>query len=338
METLNMSESRDDRRSRDYPIPLEHGNAICYSGYRQGQSPAKGIFPTYDEVKEDLLILEKNWDLLRLYDCGPHALVVLKVIRNEGLDLKVMLGLKMSAERNKPDSSDTRLSEQILAANRQRNSKEVKRAIGLANRYPDIVFAVSVGNGTSVDRTDHMMPLDSLIRYVRQIKKEIAQPVTFCENHAAWSSNLESLAAELDFIAVQTYPVRECPTVADAVEYTQQKYYSVAQHYPDKRVILSGVGWTTASNGCGIEPANATEELQAWYYEALRAWTTREKILTFVFEAFDEPWKGSSDPLEPEKHWGLFNVDRSPKLVMQGLYSECVPANKPLEFHANSDC
>ena len=47
-----------------------------------------------------------------------------------------------------------------------------------------------------------------------------------------------------------------------------------------------------------------------------------ERILTFVFEAFDEPWKGSPDPLEPEKHWGLFYVDRSPKLAMRSVYPE----------------
>ena len=45
-------------------------------------------------------------------------------------------------------------------------------------------------------------------------------------------------------------------------------------------------------------------------------------ILCFVFEAFDEPWKGSPDPLEPEKHRGLFTVDRKPKLAMQALYAE----------------
>jgi Glycosyl hydrolases family 17 len=38
-------------------------------------------------------------------------------------------------------------------------------------------------------------------------------------------------------------------------------------------------------------------------------------VLTFVFEAFDEAWKGSPDPAEPEKHWGLFHADRSPKPV-----------------------
>lgn len=37
----------------------------------------------------------------------------------------------------------------------------------------------------------------------------------------------------------------------------------------------------------------------------------------FFFEAFDEPWKGDPDnPLGAEKHWGLFNVDRTPKEVM----------------------
>ena len=41
-----------------------------------------------------------------------------------------------------------------------------------------------------------------------------------------------------------------------------------------------------------------------------------------MFEAFDEPWKGSPDPLEPEKHWGLFDVNRTPKLVMRDRYAE----------------
>lgn len=69
-----------------------------------------------------------------------------------------------------------------------------------------------------------------------------------------------------------------------------------------------------------MDPENASEALQAQYYEQLMAWTTREKILTFVFKAFDEPGKGSPDPREPEKHWGLFNVDRTPKMVLQSVF------------------
>jgi hypothetical protein len=51
-------------------------------------------------------------------------------------------------------------------------------------------------------------------------------------------------------------------------------------------------------------------------------WTRETGLLCFVFEAFDENWKGSPDPLEPEKHWGLFTVDRRPKAVMRSLYPE----------------
>ena len=51
-------------------------------------------------------------------------------------------------------------------------------------------------------------------------------------------------------------------------------------------------------------------------------WSDNTGILTFVFEAFDEPWKGSPDPMEPEKHWGLYTVDRKPKRVMRELYAE----------------
>jgi exo-beta-1,3-glucanase (GH17 family) len=36
-----------------------------------------------------------------------------------------------------------------------------------------------------------------------------------------------------------------------------------------------------------------------------------------VFEAFDENWKGSPDPEEPEKHWGLYGVNRQPKLAQR---------------------
>ena len=39
-----------------------------------------------------------------------------------------------------------------------------------------------------------------------------------------------------------------------------------------------------------------------------------------MFEAFDETWKASPDPLEPEQHWGLYTVDLQPKQVVRGGY------------------
>lgn len=296
-----------------------HGNAICYSGYREGQSPQAGIYPSYAEISEDLNILANNWKFLRLYDCSPHAETVLEVIRRERLDFKVMLGLDMAAEMsnwNCPWGAE--YSEEILSANRQANSRQVDKLIALSSDYSDIVSSVSVGNEATVEWTDHMVPVESLLAYVRRIKHAINQPVTFCENYVPWTSKLEPLAAELDFISVHTYPAWEYRSIDDALEYTMQNYHDVVNHYPGKPVVITEAGWTTASNGRGLDSHNASEELQAIYYEQLLEWTTKEEILTFVFEAFDEPWKGSPDPLDPEKHWGLFTVDRTPKLVMQG--------------------
>ena len=54
----------------EHPVLIEPGNAICYSGYRDGQSPVEGLFPSYDQVRQDLHLLARNWRYLRLYDCS----------------------------------------------------------------------------------------------------------------------------------------------------------------------------------------------------------------------------------------------------------------------------
>jgi exo-beta-1,3-glucanase (GH17 family) len=55
----------------------------------------------------------------------------------------------------------------------------------------------------------------------------------------------------------------------------------------------------------------------------MKAWANEANITTFFFEAFDEPWKGDPNNMQgAEKHWGLFSVDRKPKLVMKELYPE----------------
>ena len=189
---------------------LETGSAICYSGYREGQSPIDGSYPSYEQVREDLAILKGHWKFLRLYDCSRHAEIVLDVIRNEGLPLKVMLGADMAAELSNPNCPwGAQFDEQGLQANRQANRAEIGRMIGLAERYPDIVFSVSVGNEATVEWTDHLVPVESLIEHVHRIRSAIPQPITFCENYVPWTHKLEPLAAELDFLSLHTYPVWE---------------------------------------------------------------------------------------------------------------------------------
>ncbi len=317
-------------------LKLPYGNAICYSGYRRGQNPGSWIYPTVAEIREDLLILQKNWWLLRLYDCSLHAERVLEVVRTERLDFRVMLGAYLGAEvSNAGCPWGGTYSEEQLQANLAENDAEVGRLIALARRHEDIVFSVAVGNEATVDWTDHLVPLDRMIGHVRRVRRGVSQPVTYCENYVPWRDTLRDLAAELDFISLHTYPVWEYRNVREALAYSKDNYDSVANLYPGKPVVISEAGWPTGSNGRGIDPANASEDLQESYYRDLMDWTQAEGILAFLFEAFDEPWKGSPDPMEPEKHWGLFTVDREPKKVMQALYPELMP-RRPAERPADS--
>ena len=303
-------------------LNIDYGKAICYSGFREGQSPGR-ICPSYEEIKEDLLILHDHWKYLRLYDCDEHSEIVLEVIQKENLDFKVMLGAYIVAEVNNYGCPwGGAYSEEQLEKNKIANVERIKKLIRLANQYPDIIFSLSAGNEACVDWTDHYVPVDSVIRYVRMIKKEAKQPVTFCENYVPWLDKLKDLVDEVDFISIHTYPVWEYKNLHEAMEYTKQNFYAVADKYPEKLVVITEAGWTTYSNGRGICPSNVSEEHQTVYYNDLIKWCEEDVILTFVFEAFDESWKGSEEALEPEKHWGLFKVDRTPKLVMRELFSE----------------
>lgn len=304
-------------------LSIATGNAICYSGFREGQYPG-GKYPSYEEVKEDLLILEKNWKYLRLYDCDEHSKTVLEVIQQEQLDLKVMLGAYINAEMNNfgcPWGGGT-YSQETLDSNKERNYYQICKLIQWANKYPEIIFSLSVGNEACVSWTDHYVPVERVIEFVRMVKKGAKQPVTFCDNYVPWMSKLKPLVKELDFISIHTYPVWEYKNIHEAIDYTKQNYYQVTNHYPDKLVVITEAGWATNSNGQGICTSNVNEELQKEYYTDLMKWCSEDSILTFVFEAFDEPWKGSPDPNEPEKHWGLFYENRQPKLVMQELFKE----------------
>ena len=300
-------------------LKLPQGNAICYSGYRHGQSPGSRVYPSLEEIREDLSILRKHWQLLRLYDCSEHAVCVLQVIREERLPFQVMLGAYLGAEMNNFGCPwGATFTEEQLEASQHENEAELERLVALARQYEDIVFSVAVGNEATVEWTDHFVPVARMIEYVRRVKARITQPVTFCENYVPWQHKLRVLVSELDFISLHTYPVWEYKHVHEALAYTRDNYDSVARLYPDKPVIITEAGWCTNSNGRGMNAEHAVQELQAMYLRDLIDWTDEAGILCFVFEAFDEPWKGSADPLEPEKHWGLYTVDRRPKLVMDG--------------------
>ena len=298
------------------------GPSVCYSGYRQGQSPVERVYPSLAQIREDLHLLRPRFCNLRLYDCSLHAERVLQVLREDALPFRVLLGAALGAEASNPGCAWGGVHDaDTLAANAAENEAEIARLVALAARHADIVAAVAVGNETTPDWTDHLVPVECMRHYLQRVRQAVAQPVTFCENYVPWLDRLEGVVPELDFISVHSYPQWEHHGVATAMAHTEANLAAVARRWPGVPLVLSEAGWCTASHGRGIPPAHASPDLQARHLHELSHWARDTGTPTFLFEAFDEPWKGSLDPLEPEKHWGLYTVDRRPKPALAALAS-----------------
>jgi len=153
------------------------------------------------------------------------------------------------------------------------------------------------------------------VEYVRRVKAEIDQPVTVADNYAWWARHGQPLAAEVDFLGVHTYPQWEEKTIDEALSYTIENLAAVRAALPDKPIVILEAGWATVASEFG---RRANEADQERHFGELRDWARAHNVTVFWFEAFDEPWKGDpDDPLGAEKHWGLFDVQRRPKLAMQ---------------------
>jgi exo-beta-1,3-glucanase (GH17 family) len=295
--------------------------AVCYSGFRHGQHPDRGqgaINPGDKEILEDLQLLQQNgFGLIRLYDAQENSAAVLRLIQANKLKLKVLLGAWLDAEVSNPNCPWRKepIAQDVLDANKLKNRREIEQAIRLANQYSNIVVAVSVGNECLVDWNDHMVPVDSVIGYVRKVKQSIHQPVTVCDNYNWWSHNGADLAKELDFVSVHTYPIWEGKDIDEAMPFTIANLQVVRNALPHSRIVITEAGWATVASEFG---PRASGEKQARYYHDLFAWMDKMNITTFFFEAFDEDWKGDpNNMLGAEKHWGLFTVDRDSKEAMR---------------------
>lgn len=296
--------------------------AICYSGFRSGQHPDRGqgaINPSEDNILEDLQILIKaGFKIIRQYDCGENSQLVLEVIKKNQLELKVLQGIWLKAELSN-HLSCAWLTEAIpqkeLESNKASNLEEIQRGIELANAYPELIVAVNVGNEALVDWNDHKVDTKVIISYVKKVQQEIVQPVSVADNYEWWAAHGQELAATVDFVAIHVYPVWEGKTIAEAMAYSIENIAKVKTALPNAKIVITEAGWPSTA----IEFSDrVSEAMQKQYYTELGTYAKENNITTFFFEAFDEDWKGDPDkPLGAEKHWGLYNIDRTPKEVMQ---------------------
>jgi len=299
--------------------------AVCYSGFRSGQHPDRGDGaknPSYEEILEDLQMLttQTPFRLIRMYDCQLNTQMVLEVIRKNKLEIKVLLGIWLKAELSAHETCawlTEPIPQETLDKNKVLNAAEIKRGIDLANKFKDIVVAVNVGNEALVEWNDHKVSTESIIAYVKEVQQAIGQPVTVADNYEWWVSHGQELAKVVDFVAIHTYPVWEGKSIDEGMSYTIQNVKNVMAALPGAQIVITEAGWASTASEFG---ERSSESIQKRYVKELMEWSQQNNFTTFIFEAFDEDWKGNPDnPLGAEKHWGLYKVDRTPKEVI-GLF------------------
>jgi exo-beta-1,3-glucanase (GH17 family) len=302
--------------------------AVCYSGFRSGQHPDRGdgaINPTYEETLEDLTILNNDagFKLIRIYDSGKNSGMVLRVIKENKINIKVMLGIWLKAELSNHETCEwltEPIPEEELQQNKKLNLIEIEKGIKLANEYKDIIVAVNVGNEALVDWNDHKVDTDTIISYVQKVQSAIKQPVTVADNYKWWADYGIELAKVVDFISIHIYPVWEEKDINEGLSYSIENFMEVQNALPGVKIVITEAGWPSVASEF---PDRVSEEKQLQYYNEIMSWSKENDITTFWFEAFDEDWKGEpGNMMGAEKHWGLYTVDRNPKKVMQHLYND----------------
>ena len=296
---------------------LPYGRAICYSGYRNGQSPITKIYPTDQEVLEDLRILEQHFDYIRMYDPYGHAQSVLRVIEQHQIKLKLILGVEPRGEISNPNCPwGGKHSEEAIAKHKVSNYEQLDALAALANRYEEIICAVAIGNENISDWHPNLMNPKTLADHARYLKKLVKQPVTFCEGGYAWRKDGQAIQKEVDFVSIHSYPLWQRIRPAEAVQKTIQDYQETVRMYPDKPVIFTEFGWATSADQKMVE-GDANEINQLHYLNEMLTWGEQHQVIMFLFEAFDEPWKGGNNPQEAEKNWGIYFENRQPKQYMK---------------------
>lgn len=196
--------------------------------------------------------------------------------------------------------------------------------------------------------------------------------ITSSDNFASWGGgdkeyhveDLNKLIKAVDYISIHTYPMHDThynpvfwgvmphekqltdeekidSLMLRARDYAKGQYRGVQNYLKsigvNKPIHIGETGWATMSKSLyGQNGSKACDEYKsALFYNSMRAWTNKENISCFYFEAFDENWKDAANPQGSENHFGLINLQNEAKYVLwnevdKGTFKGLTRNGKPI--------
>nr|WP_232457115.1 glycosyl hydrolase family 17 protein [Polaribacter sp. SA4-12] len=196
--------------------------AISYGGYRE--KSREDNQPTIPQLKEDLKLMHAmGIRIIRTYNVQPklpHAANILEAIsqlkkEDSNFEMYVMLGAWMdclNAWTDKEPNHDIESAQ---------NGEEIARAVALANKYPDIVKVIAVGNEAMIKwATSYYVQPSVILKWVnhlQNLKKEgkLSKDlwITCSDDFASWGGgdpsyrvkDLEDIIKSVDYVSMHTY-------------------------------------------------------------------------------------------------------------------------------------
>jgi exo-beta-1,3-glucanase (GH17 family) len=195
--------------------------AISYGGYREKSRESQ---PTIPQLKDDLKLMHAmGIRIIRTYNVQPelpHASNILEAIsqlkkEDPSFEMYVMLGAWIDCLNAWTDKTP---DHEIESA---QNEGEIARAVALANKYPDIVKVIAVGNEAMIRwATSYFVRPNVILKWVnhlQDLKKDgkLSKDlwVTCSDDFASWGGGdpsyrvkeLEGIIKAVDYVSMHTY-------------------------------------------------------------------------------------------------------------------------------------
>lgn len=194
--------------------------AISYGGYR---AKTRDSQPSIKELKEDMKLLSAmGVKVLRTYNVQlPHAGNVAEAIsqlkkEDSNFEMYMMLGAWIDCQNAWTGQTPNHHVES------DQNIGEIARAVVLANKYPDIIKIIAVGNEAMVRwATSYYVQPKVILNWVNHLqglKKDGGLPkdlwITSSDDFSSWgggdatyhTEDLKKLMHAVDFVSMHTYP------------------------------------------------------------------------------------------------------------------------------------
>ena len=275
---------------------------ISYSPYRDGHGP-NGLQPSISDIQNDMEILGKITDNIRLYHLPPTLTEdIVREAKNHAINVHVSIPIDISSSR-------------------------IQFEVGIVsdllikyNNIKSVIFDKTIrGSGDILT--------DNIPSYTRQLKQDSPITISAATDYGEWDKN-KSLVDKVDYIILSSFPYWSGLAVDDAINTSIANQKELENKY-GKKIILE-TGWP--SDGDTIDCSIPNNTTQANFVIQLLQ-STEDYIL---FTAFSENWKGKvshtsilneqcsglkTSSKNAENHWGIFNVDRK---INPTLFSESI--------------